>query len=53
MRTHEAVMAMWVHMSDMSEVMVCTLVVMVRGKLQIVHGDLNIGTDHECVAAAC
>lgn len=51
MRTREVVMVMWVHMCGMSEVMVCTLVVM--GRRQFVHGDLNIGIDHERVAAAC
>lgn len=51
MRTRVVVMAMWVHMYGMSEVMVCTLVVMERQ--QFVHADLNIGIVHECVTAAC
>lgn len=51
MRTRAVVMAMWVHMYGMSEVMVYTLVVM--GRQQFVHADLNIGIVHECVAAAC
>lgn len=43
-------MAVWEHMHGMSEMMVCTLVVM--GRRQFVHVDLNIGIDHEYVAAA-
>lgn len=44
-------MAVWEHMYGMSEAMVDTLVVM--GRRRFVHGDLNIGIDHEYVAAAC
>jgi hypothetical protein len=51
MRTREVVMVLWVHMCGMSEVMVYTLVVM--GKRQFAHGDLDIGIDHEFVAVAC
>lgn len=51
MRTRAVVMAMSVHMYGMSEMVVCTLVVM--GRQQFVHEDLNIGVDHERVAAAC